>query len=70
MMGFPIVTIGIFTISSILFLIVISLFNLIQPKLFPNRPLKIPIYWPFIFAILVVAWFIYGMMTFEGPWIN
>lgn len=70
MIAYPFVIIGVFMISFIIMTLFTSVFNYVQPKLFPENPIQIPFYWPIIISMIIVTYILLKTMTYEGPWIN
>jgi hypothetical protein len=70
MMAAPFVIAASYIVMTIAFIILFFLFNFLQPKLFPKNPKHVPIYWAFLFPLLIILIFIVKMMTYDGPWIT
>ncbi len=70
MLGFPIVILGLYFVAAFIFLIIFSLFNIIQSKLFVQNAKRIPLYWAFILSIVFTLIFIVKMLFFTTYLIN
>jgi len=55
MMALPFVLLAIFISLFVLTFIIVMLFNLLQPKCFPDNPKYIAWYWVIILPILIMA---------------
>ena len=71
MMGFPIVMVFVMVIGFCGTYFIISFCNIIlkEPENPDKKGIK-PFWYSVAGAFLLLAWFLYKMLTFDGPWIN
>ena len=71
MMAFPVVAILIFLVTFLLSFVTLLGYNAFMGRNGRKSSQKVNPFWvSFGFALLVLAFFVYKLLTFKGPWIT
>lgn len=65
MMALPFVLLALLIILFVLSFVIVIIFNLVQPKIFPNNPKYIAWYWTIILPILIISVLIAYIITHD-----